>query len=170
VAADEGPQADRDPVPDLDLGDVPAGRAVRRGIRVELMTPEGDLFLPDTYNKMFTMHGVVMVFFFLIPSIAGGARQLPDPADDRGEGPGVPAHQPAQLVHLRGWARLRASMRFLFAGGVDTGWTFYTPYSSFASNTNVVPTALGVFISGLLVDPDGPELHRHDPPDARARA
>src|SRR4026207_2255774 len=38
------------------------------GVRVELLTPRGDLFLADTYNKFFTMHGVVMVFFFLIPS------------------------------------------------------------------------------------------------------
>src|SRR3978361_29838 len=38
-------------------------------IRLELLTPEGDLVGPDTYNKLFTMHGIVMVFFFLIPSI-----------------------------------------------------------------------------------------------------
>ena len=60
------------------------------------------------------MHGVVMVFFFLIPSIPGGARQLPDPADDRRQGSGVPAHQPAELVHLRGSAGvhlLRAVLR-----------------------------------------------------------
>src|SRR6476469_6437962 len=39
------------------------------GIRLELLTPQGDLFQPDTYNKLFTMHGVNMVFFFLIPSV-----------------------------------------------------------------------------------------------------
>ena len=38
-------------------------------IRLELATPEGDLVQPDTYNRLFTMHGVMMVFFFLIPSI-----------------------------------------------------------------------------------------------------
>src|ERR1044071_5328024 len=38
-------------------------------IRLELLTPQGDLFQSETYNKIFTMHGVVMVFFFLIPSI-----------------------------------------------------------------------------------------------------
>src|SRR4051812_34370038 len=38
-------------------------------IRLELMTPQGDLMQAETYNKMFTMHGVMMVFFFLIPAI-----------------------------------------------------------------------------------------------------
>ena len=38
-------------------------------VRLELLTPAGDLLSSETYNKMFTMHGVVMVFFFLIPSI-----------------------------------------------------------------------------------------------------
>src|SRR4051812_9924319 len=39
--------------------------------RIELMTPDGDLFQSETYNKLFTMHGIVMIFFFLIPSIPG---------------------------------------------------------------------------------------------------
>ena len=38
-------------------------------IRLELMTPQGDMFQADTYNKLFTMHGVAMIFFFLIPSV-----------------------------------------------------------------------------------------------------
>src|SRR5437764_12944050 len=38
-------------------------------IRLELMTPEGDLVQADTYNKLFTMHGLVMIFFFLVPAI-----------------------------------------------------------------------------------------------------
>src|SRR3954462_8062199 len=38
-------------------------------IRLELLTPQGDLFQSETYNKLFTMHGIVMVFFFLIPSV-----------------------------------------------------------------------------------------------------
>src|SRR5262249_23689649 len=38
-------------------------------VRLDLLTPAGDLMGDDTYNKMFTAHGVVMIFFFLIPSI-----------------------------------------------------------------------------------------------------
>src|SRR5258708_31009204 len=45
-------------------------------IRLELLTPAADLFEPDTYNKLFTMHGIVMVFFFLIPSIPAVLRNF----------------------------------------------------------------------------------------------
>src|SRR5947199_10232808 len=38
-------------------------------IRLELLTPQGDLVESETYNKLFTMHGIIMIFFFLIPSI-----------------------------------------------------------------------------------------------------
>ena len=45
------------------------GGCSRPAIRLELLTPKGDLWSSDTYNKLFTLHGVVMIFFFLIPSI-----------------------------------------------------------------------------------------------------
>jgi cytochrome c oxidase subunit I len=116
-------------------------------IRLELITPQGDLMEAETYNKMFTMHGVVMIFFFLIPSIPAvlgnflipimiGARDLAFPR-----------------INLASWYIYTIAGLFtiysLVAGGVDTGWTFYTPYSSTYSNSNVVPMALGVFISGF---------------------
>ena len=50
-------------------------------IRLELLTPAGDLVTSDTYNKLFTMHGIIMVFFFLIPSVPaviGNFRDSPD--------------------------------------------------------------------------------------------
>ena len=62
---------------------------LRRMIRLELLTPQGDLVSADTYNKLFTMHGLIMVFFFLIPSIPAVLGQFPDPDDARGERPGV---------------------------------------------------------------------------------
>lgn len=117
------------------------------GIRVELLTPDGDVFGADTYNKLFTMHGVVMVFFFLIPSIPAvlgnflvpimiGARDLAFPR-----------------INLASWyiyvIGASFSLYAMIAGGVDTGWTFYTPYSTAASNTNVIPMALGIFITGF---------------------
>jgi len=116
-------------------------------IRLELITPAGDLMQSETYNKMFTMHGIMMVFFFLIPSIPAilgnflipimiGARDLAFPR-----------------LNLLSWYVYMIGGLFTFAamllGGVDTGWTFYTPYSSTYSNTNVVLTALGVFITGF---------------------
>ena len=66
-------------------------------IRLELLTPAGDLVQADTYNKLFTMHGQVMVFFFLIPSIPRSG-QFSRPRDDRCQGPGFPPNQPAELV------------------------------------------------------------------------
>jgi cytochrome c oxidase subunit 1 len=116
-------------------------------IRLELLTPGPDLVSADTYNKLFTMHGIVMIFFFLIPSIPAvlgnfliplmiGARDLAFPR-----------------INLLSWyIYIIGALFTLYAmviGGVDTGWTFYTPFSTMASNTNVIPTALGVFITGF---------------------
>jgi cytochrome c oxidase subunit 1 len=116
-------------------------------IRLELMTPPGDLVQSETYNRLFTMHGVVMVFFFLIPSIPTvlgnflipmmiGARDLAFPK-----------------LNLLSWYIFTVGGLFTLAaivsGGVDTGWTFYTPYSSTYSNGYVIATAVGIFITGF---------------------
>ncbi|HYD48644.1 MAG TPA: cytochrome c oxidase subunit I [Terriglobales bacterium] len=116
-------------------------------IRLELLTPAGDFVQADTYNKLFTMHGVVMVFFFLIPSIPAvlgnfvlpimlGARDLAFPR-----------------LNLLSWYVYIVGAVFtlwaILTGGVDTGWTFYTPYSSASATTKVIPMALGVFINGF---------------------
>ncbi|HEX9304018.1 MAG TPA: cytochrome c oxidase subunit I [Thermoanaerobaculia bacterium] len=116
-------------------------------IRLELLTPAGDLVQSQTYNKLFTMHGVIMVFFFLIPSIPAvlgnflipmmiGAKDLAFPR-----------------LNLLSWYIYMVGATFtLWAvvhGGVDTGWTFYTPYSTASSNTHVVATAVGIFITGF---------------------
>ncbi len=116
-------------------------------IRLELITPAGDLMQAETYNKMFTMHGVVMVFFFLIPSIPAvfgnflvplmiGAKDLAFPR-----------------INLLSWYLFMFGGMLGFAaiifGGVDTGWTFYTPYSSTYANSNVILAALGAFFAGF---------------------
>jgi cytochrome c oxidase subunit 1 len=117
------------------------------GIRLELTTPQGDFVTADTYNKMFTLHGVIMVFFFLIPSIPAvlgnflipimiGAKDLAFPK----------INLLSYYIYAVGGIFVLSAIAM---GGVDTGWTFYTPYSSAASNTNVVPTALGIFITGF---------------------
>ena len=116
-------------------------------IRLELLTPQGDLVQAETYNKLFTMHGITMIFFFLIPSIPAvlgnflipmmiGARDLAFPR-----------------LNLASWYIYILGGLFTLAaaagGGVDTGWTFYTPYSSIYSNTHVALTVIGVFITGF---------------------
>ena len=55
----------------------------------------------------------------------------------------------------------------MVTGGVDTGWTFYTPFSTTYSNTHVIAGCDRHFHHRILVDPDRPELHRHHPPHAR---
>ena len=116
-------------------------------IRLELLTPAGDLLLADTYNKMFSMHGQVMVFFFLIPSIPAvlgnflipmmiGAKDLAFPR-----------------INLLSWyIYIAAAVLYLWCiatGGVDTGWTFYVPYSSLFSNSHVIEAGLAIFIAGF---------------------
>jgi cytochrome c oxidase subunit I len=116
-------------------------------VRLELLTPAGDLMSADMYNRAFTMHGIIMVFFFLIPSIPAtlgnfliplmlGAKDLAFPR-----------------INLLSWYLLVIGGVFAFAaligGGVDTGWTFYAPYSSMASNSRVLTGAVGVFITGF---------------------
>jgi cytochrome c oxidase subunit 1 len=116
-------------------------------IRLELTTPQGDLLGADAYNKAFTLHGVIMVFLFLIPSIPATLGNFLIP-------PMIGAKDLAfPRINLLSWYIYILGGLFtlyaLFVGGVDTGWTFYTPYSSTSSNTNVVATALGVFIAGF---------------------
>jgi cytochrome c oxidase subunit 1 len=123
------------------------GGAFAVAIRLELVTPPGDLVQSETYNKLFTMHGVVMVFFFLIPSIPTvlgnflvplmiGARDLAFPK-----------------LNLASWYIFTLACLFMFwvilNGGVDTGWTFYAPYSTVFSNTQVVATGIAAFIAGF---------------------
>ncbi len=117
------------------------------GIRTELLTPEGDFLSADLYNKFFTLHGVVMVFFFLIPSIPAVLGNFLVPIQIGAKDLAFPR------INLMSWYIYVVGAVFtlaaVFAGGVDTGWTFYTPYSSIASNTNVTLAALGVFITGF---------------------
>jgi cytochrome c oxidase subunit 1 len=116
-------------------------------IRLELLTPAGDLVQADTYNKLFTMHGQVMVFFFLIPSIPAvlgnflvplmiGAKDLAFPR-----------------INLLSWYLYVIAgviyVHCILTGGVDTGWTFYTPFSTAFSNTRVIEAGIAIFIAGF---------------------
>jgi cytochrome c oxidase subunit 1 len=116
-------------------------------IRLELLTPAGDLVQADTYNKLFTMHGQVMIFFFLIPSIPAvlgnflvplmiGAKDLAFPR-----------------INLLSWYLYIIAgviyVHCILTGGVDTGWTFYTPFSTAFSNTRVIEAGIAIFIAGF---------------------
>ena len=116
-------------------------------IRLELLTPQGDLLQSTTYNKVFTQHGIIMVFFFLIPSIPATLGNFLVPLMIGAKDLAFPR------INLLSWYlyMLGGSITIyaLLAGGVDTGWTFYAPYSTTFSNSYVVATGLGIFISGF---------------------
>src|SRR5215472_1440841 len=71
-------------------------------MRLELVTPETDLVSPQTYNELFSMHGIIMVWFFLIPYSIDPehTRKLSDSDDDWCQGSCLPQAQPGQLVCL----------------------------------------------------------------------
>src|SRR3954466_8770303 len=116
-------------------------------IRLELLTPAGDFVSSETYNKFFTMHGVMMVFFFLIPSIPATLGNFLVPMMIGAKDLAFPR------INLLSWYIYIAGGLFaitaMVSGGVDTGWTFYVPYNTAVSNTRVVMTGLGVFIAGF---------------------
>jgi len=116
-------------------------------VRTNLLSSTGAIVTEDAYNRAFTAHGVLMLFFFLIPAVPAvlgnflipmmiGAKDLAFPK-----------------LNLASWyvfiAGAACSTWAILAGGIDTGWTLYPPYSTRASQANVVPGILGVFISGF---------------------
>ena len=135
-------------------------------IRLHLLTPNGYLLTPDQYNRMFTMHGVTMIFFFLIPSIPAvmgnfliplmiGAKDLAFPK----------INLLSWYIYIIGGAFTLWSM---INGGLDTGWTFYTPLSTLYSNSAVAPAVVGVFITGFSSILTGLEFPGDGAHDARA--
>ena len=113
-------------------------------VRINLLSPNGAILTEDQYNRMFTAHGVIMLFLFLIPSIPAvmgnflipmmiGAKDLAFPK-----------------LNLASWYVYMIGAGFMvwsvLVGGVDTGWTLYPPYSS-RSHSNVTPGVFGVFIN-----------------------
>ena len=117
------------------------------GVRAELTTPAGDLWSSDTYNKLFTMHGIMMVFFVLIPAVPAILGNFVLPLMIGAKDVAFPKiNLISWYIFLIGMIVTVSAMVF---GGVDTGWTFYVPYSTQASNTNVMLTGIGVFITGF---------------------
>lgn len=116
-------------------------------IRYELTSPAGNVLESETYNKVFSAHGIIMVFLFLVavvPATLGnflmpimiGARDLAFPR-----------------LNLLSWYLFNAGgalvLLSMISGGVDTGWTFYTPYSTLYSNTQVSTCVTGIFLAGF---------------------
>ncbi|MGE0491303.1 MAG: cytochrome c oxidase subunit I [Vulcanimicrobiota bacterium] len=116
-------------------------------MRLELVTPGGDLVQADTYNRLFTVHGTVMVWFFLIPAVPTVLGNFLTPLMIGAKDLAFPR------LNLLSWYVFVAGGLFtlwaILAGGVDTGWTFYTPYSTTYANGYVILMVAGIFISGF---------------------
>jgi len=107
----------------------------------------GAIMAADTYNKVFTMHGLVMVFLFIIPSIPATMGNFLLPIMVGAKDVAFPRLNLLSLYIYIAGACL-ALMALVLTGGVDTGWTFYTPYSK-ETGTAVIWMAMGAFVMGF---------------------
>ena len=123
------------------------GGAMAGLIRLELLTPQPDLMATDTYNKVFSMHGLIMVFFFLVPSVPATLGNFLIPIMVGAKDLALPK------INLLSWYLYIAGgslmLYAMMTGGVDTGWTFTTPLSTHYLNTNVMTAATAAFIAGF---------------------
>ncbi|HEY3668446.1 MAG TPA: cbb3-type cytochrome c oxidase subunit I, partial [Polyangiaceae bacterium] len=114
-------------------------------LRIEHLTPGPTIMTALTYNRLFTLHGVTMVWLFMIPSIPATFGNFLLPMQIGARDVAFP-----RLNLLSFWIYVLGALVVLGAmwlGALDTGWTFYTPYSA-QSPSAVVPTLIGIFIVG----------------------
>ncbi len=119
-------------------------------VRLHLWNPNLDaaqaLFSNKQYNQLFTLHGAVMVFLFIIPSIPAALGNFLLPIMLGSKDVAFPR---LNLCSFYLWVAGAVFFLFsLFATGLDTGWTFYTPYS-IESQGPVVAATMGVFVLGF---------------------
>ncbi len=116
-------------------------------LRTELLTPAQNFVDANTYNQIFTLHGAIMIFFFLIPSVPAALGNLILPLQLGCKDVAFPRLNLASYyIYVIG---ALFTLTAIFTGGLDTGWTFYTPYSSTTSGSNVLLMTLGIFILGF---------------------
>jgi len=117
-------------------------------IRLELFSPGADIMTAQTYNAAFTLHGVIMIFLFIIPGIPAAFGNLIMPIQIGARDVAFPR------LNLFSWwlyvtgAALALTSLFTGGGPPDTGWTFYVPFSA-QTSTNVSLAAIAVFILGF---------------------
>jgi len=115
-------------------------------VRTELLTPGQTIMTADTYNKMFTLHGAVMIFLFIIPGIPAALGNFVLPLMLGAKDVALPR---LNLTSFWFWmVGAVFALVSIIVGAVDTGWTFYTPYST-TTGTAVISMTMGVFILGF---------------------
>jgi cytochrome c oxidase subunit I len=115
-------------------------------LRVELLTPGPTIMGANTYNRMFTLHGVVMIFLFMIPAIPGVFGNFLLPLMLGAKDVAFPKLNLLSLYLY--WTGATIALCGMIMGGTDTGWTFYAPYSTSTPMT-LFPVLLGIFILGF---------------------
>jgi cytochrome c oxidase subunit I len=116
-------------------------------VRLELFTPGLTFMGPNTYNRVFTLHGAVMVFWFIIPAVPGILGNFLLPLMLGAKDVAFPRLNLLSYYLLIGGMAVNL-YGLLSNGGADTGWTFYTPYS-IKTGTAVVSMVTGVFLMGF---------------------
>jgi cytochrome c oxidase subunit 1 len=116
-------------------------------LRFELLTPKEDIMTAPQYNQAFTLHGAIMVFLFIIPSIPGGLGNFLIPIAIGAKDVAFPKLNLLSLYLF--WIGSIFIVSSLITTGLDTGWTFYIPYSSTVSQTSVIAVTFGAFILGF---------------------
>ncbi|MGB9774121.1 MAG: cytochrome c oxidase subunit I [Bacteroidota bacterium] len=117
-------------------------------MKLEMLEPGGKLFAPQSYNALFTVHGVIMIFLFIIPGIPASFGNFFLPIQIGAKDVAFPR------LNLFSWwlyiigGSLAVASLFLQGGPVDTGWTFYVPYS-IRTGTDVTFAVLAAFILGF---------------------
>jgi cytochrome c oxidase subunit I len=115
-------------------------------VRLELLSPKQTIITAEVYNRVFTLHGVIMVFLFIIPSIPAALGNFVLPLMLGAKDVAFPRLNLASFyIYVVG--TLMAGLSLL-QGGVDTGWTFYTPYST-TTTGGVSMMALAAFVLGF---------------------
>ena len=124
------------------------GACLGVAIRLELIAPGPTIMGPQTYNATFTVHGIIMIFMFIIPSVPAAFGNLVLPIQIGARDVSFPK------VNLISWycyvvgAVLALFSIFTGTGAPDTGWTFYVPFSTHTT-TNVSLAALAAFFLGF---------------------
>jgi cytochrome c oxidase subunit 1 len=116
-------------------------------IRTKLLTPGNSALMDaNTYNQMFTLHGAVMIFLFIIPGVPAALGNFVLPLLLGAKDVAFPR---INLLSFYLWVTGAViALGSIVTGAVDTGWTFYTPYST-TTNTNVIAMVAGVFVLGF---------------------